>query len=53
MCIYGTHNQAIYIDEYIHRNIKIQGITTVISLLYEAHWNHYFVSPWISMSMRS
>ena len=36
-----------------HWNIKTQGITTVISLLYWARWNHDFVSLWISTLMTS
>ena len=36
-----------------HRNIKIQGRTTVKSLLYWAFWNHYFTSLWISTLMTS
>ena len=41
--------KGIYLN---HRNIKIQGITTVISLLYCVRWNYYFVSLCMSTYLK-
>ena len=54
MTTFACYNKVFLancVPAYGHRNIKTQGITTAISLLYWSRWNHYFVSLWISTLM--